>query len=222
MYFCCFHTTKVSCFFAKKNFVTFDEMDKMPQIIEGFSQIEYLLVFNAIVFGAIAGEYFGGWGAMLRNREYITFSPIQFTWSIFAFLILVQNWFGIWPRSEYINNGVQYFYFSLIPMLLFYLISVVIFPQMRVNTAVNFQEHYRKNSDILFGLFAIYLFVAIIGSAVYYDLDKGDVLKQNLIRAAGIALCGVCIKFKDKMWIHYAFIALSSIGLFAFLFQIPE
>ena len=116
-------------------------MDKMPELIEGFSQIEYLLIFNAIVFGAIASEYFSGWGGMLRNRERLVFSPLQFTWSVYAFLLLVQNWFGIWPRSMYINDSVVYFYFSLIPMLLFYLISVVLFPQMKVNADVDFKQH---------------------------------------------------------------------------------
>jgi hypothetical protein len=197
-------------------------MDKMPELIEGFSQIEYLLIFNAIVFGAIASEYFSGWGAMLRNRENVTFSLIQFIWSIFAFMLLVQNWFGIWPRSKYINDGVAYFYFSLIPMLLFYLISVVLFPQMKVNSPVNFQLHYEKNVRILFILFAGYLLFTIVGSFIYLDKDKGNILYQNLIRVAGIILCLISAYYEEKKWIHYICLGMHMVGLVIFIFQIPK
>lgn len=196
--------------------------DKMPDIIEGFSQIEYLLIFNAIVFGAIASEYFSGWGGMLRNRDRIVFSPIQFAWSIFAFMLLVQNWFGIWPRSKYINDGVGYFYLSLIPMIIFYLISVMLFPQMKLSAEPNFKTHYDKNSRIIFMLFGIYLIFTIFGSYIYLDKDKGDVFMQNVIRIVGIVLCGLSAYYSEKKWIHYIFLILNFIGLILFIIHIPE
>ncbi len=196
--------------------------DKMPEIIEGLSQIEYLLIFNAIVFGAIASEYFSGWGSMLRNRELVIFSPVQFVWSVYAFLLLVQNWFAIWPRSEYINDGLVFFYFSLLPMLLFYLISVVLFPQTKVNTEVNFKAHYEKNARILFLLFAIYLVVAIVGSIVYFEKDKGNILNQNVVRILGVAASMVAYRYNKNLWIHYGFLLFNFIGLVVFIFQIPD
>lgn len=197
-------------------------MDNMPDVIEGFSQVEYLLIFNAIVFGAIASEYFSGWGGMLRNRDKITFSPIQFIWSVFAFLLLIQNWYGLWPRSEHINDSLVYFYFSLVPMLLFYLISIVIFPQMKIDAEIDFKKHYDKNSRTLFILFCIYLVFTIVGSFVYMDKDKGDVLTQNLIRSGGIILSALAAIFTRKKWIHYTFLALNFVGLIMFILAIPK
>lgn len=197
-------------------------MDKMPELIEGFSQIEYLLIFNAIVFGAIASEYFSGWGGMLRSRDRLVFSPLQFIWSVFAFMLLVQNWFGTWPRSKYINDSVVYFYFSLIPMLLFYLISVVLFPQMKIGDQVDFRKHYAKNSRILFIIFGSYLVFTIVGSFVYLDKDKGDIFTQNLIRVVGIVLCVLSAVFDKKTWIHYIFLVLNFVGLILFILSIPK
>jgi hypothetical protein len=197
-------------------------LEKMPEVIEGFSQIEYLLIFNAIVFGAIASEYFSGWGAMLRNRASIVFSPLQFVWTIFAFMLLVQNWFGIWPRSKFINDGIGFFYFSLIPMLLFYLISVVLFPQMKVNTIINFKEHYAKNARALYILFGLYLIFTIIGASVYQEVDRGDVFKQNAIRIAGILLCAFSAYYSKKKWLHVIFLILNFIGILIFTLQIPK
>ena len=107
-------------------------------------------------------------------------------------------------------------------MLLFYLISIVIFPQMKINTEVNFKEHYDKNSRILFIIFSIYLVFTIVGSFVYMDKDKGDVLTQNLIRTGGIILCIFAAIFSRKKWIHYIFLTLNFIGLIMFILAIPR
>lgn len=193
----------------------------MPEIIEGFSQVEYLLIFNAIVFGAIASEYFSGWGGMLRYREKVKMSPIQFVWSIFAFLLLIQNWFGIWPRAKFINDNAMFFYFSLIPMLLFYLMSVIMFPSMRAGAKIeDFDSHYTKNSRALFILFGIYLCITILGSFIYADV--GNVIMQNTLRTLGIILCILCAVYNHKRWLHKVFLTLHFIGLIVFMTQIPE
>ena len=192
----------------------------MPTVIEGFSQVEYLIVFNAIVFGVIAGEYFGGWGNMLRHRIHIKFSLIHFLWTAFAFLTLIQNWFGIWPRTKFINDNVLFFFFSLIPLLLFHLLSVVLFPNLKLNQAFDLEKYYMKNSRVIFVLFAIYLFSTILGSYVYDD--KGNVLVQNLIRLSGVILCLLCAYFKKKQWLHYLFLFTGYSGLILFLTQIPK
>lgn len=197
-------------------------LEKMPDVIEGFSQIEYLLIFNAIVFGAIASEYFSGWGGMLRNRSNVIFSPLQFTWTVFAFLLLVQNWFGIWPRAKFVNDGIGFFYFSLIPMLLFYLISVILFPHTKYNATIDFKSHYDKNARALYIIFGLYLIFTIIGSFVYQEVDKGDVFKQNAIRIIGIILCIFSAFYNKKKWLHVIFLVLNFIGIIIFTLQIPK
>ena len=197
-------------------------MEKMPEILEGFSQVEYLLIFNAIVFGAIAGEYFSGWGNLLRHRHETKFSPIQFAWSAFAFLLLIQNWFGSWPRAKFVNDNALYFYFSLIPLLLFYLMSILMFPEKNdnENQQLDFKKHYDSNSRALFILFGLYLTFTIVGSYIYKDV--GNVLAQNIIRSSAIVLCVFAAIFNEKKWIHIIFLIMHYIGLIIFIYQLAR
>lgn len=194
--------------------------DIMPVEIEGFSQVEYLTVFYTIIFGVIATEYFSGWGSMLRHRKKIKIYPIHLVWSLFAFLTLIQNWYGIWPRVKYINNNILYFIFGLLPLFLFYLMTVVLFPNLKFATEIDFKKHYYENSRILFLLFAIYLGVTISGSFVYKD--AGDVFMQNVLRSGGIALALIGAIFNHQKYFHILFLTLMLGGLSAFMLVIPK
>ena len=99
-------------------------MDQMPEVIKEFSHVEYLTVFNAILFGFVGAEYFSGWASMLRNRNNVKHYWQHILWTIFAFTLYIQNWYGVWPRTILINENVYYFLFSLAPILVFHFISV--------------------------------------------------------------------------------------------------
>ncbi len=196
-------------------------MDKMPIEIGGYSQLEYLTVFNAIVFGVIATEYFGGWGNMLRFRSAMKFYPLHFLWTVFSFITLIQNWFGIWPRVEYINNNVLYFFYSLVPMFVFHLLSVLLFPNARISSEkLNFKRFYFSNSRMFFIIYSLYFLVAISSSFVYEDL--GDVFKQNIIRGGGLLFSLSCAYWNKNALLHYIFLAVSFAGLAQFLMFIPK
>ncbi len=100
----------------------------MPEIIKEFSQVEYLTVFNAILFGYVGAEYYQGWGNMIRSRKNLIIYWQHILWTILMFTLFIQNWYGIWPRIEYINLSVFYFLFSLAPIFIFHIISVILFP----------------------------------------------------------------------------------------------
>ena len=196
-------------------------MENMPINIGGLSHTEYLVVFNTIIFGVVASEFFGGWGAMLRHRSQIKLSFIHFSWTVFAFLNLIQNWYGIWPRTAFINQGFFYFLYALIPMLMFHLITVVLFPSAKhLSSSINLEKHYFENSRVLYILFAVYLGFAISSSFVY--VDRGDVLQQNIIRGAGIILCLSAAYFNKTKWLHLIFLAIGFSSLLKFILVIPN
>lgn len=194
--------------------------EEMPIDIQGFSQVEYLTVFYTIVFGVIATEYFSGWGSMLRHRKKVSLYPVHLVWSLFAFLTLIQNWYGIWPRVKFINTSILYFIFGLLPLFMFYLMSVVLFPKIRFSTHQDYKQHYLENSRVLFILFAAYLLITIIASFVYEDI--GDVVMQNVLRACGLALAVTGAIFHRKINYHIFFLTLMFGGLSAFILFIPK
>lgn len=194
-------------------------MEHMPQSIEGFTHIEYLIVFNAIIFGYVGAEYFIGWGAILRNREKVVFYWQHLLWTIFAFLLFMQNWWGIWPRTQMINKGLIYFIYSLVPILLFHLISVLLFPNFSQKGIVDLKQHFYKNTKWLFSLFSIYFLLTIISSFVYPDV--GNVLVQNIIRLVGVLLSLGAAYFHQNKTIHIIFLAVGFCALLNFLAVLP-
>lgn len=196
-------------------------MEQMPGNIGGLSHTEYLVVFNTIIFGVVASEFFAGWGTMLRHRSQIKLSLIHLAWTIFAFLTLIQNWYGIWPRTAFINQGFFYFLYALIPMLMFHLITVVLFPSPKLlSSSINLEKHYFDNSRVLYILFAVYLCFSISSSFVY--VDRGDVLAQNIMRLGGIVLCLSAAYFDKVKWLHIIFLSIGFGTLIEFIFKIPK
>jgi hypothetical protein len=194
-------------------------MEKMPDVIQGFSQVEYLTVFVAIIFGYVGAEYFVGWGTMMRNRKEIKEYWPQIAWTIFAFLLFIQNWYGIWPRSQFINDNIFYFLYTLFPVLLFYLISVVLFPSFKKNTT-DMKVYFYENTRLLFSFFAGYFILAIISSFVYDDL--GNVLVQNAIRLMGVLLSGAAAYYHKNERLHLVFLFIGFMALSAFVFALPR
>jgi hypothetical protein len=195
-------------------------MDQMPEVIKEFSHVEYLTVFNAILFGYVGAEYFSGWASMLRNRNSLKHYWQHILWTIFAFTLYIQNWYGVWPRVIVINENVYYFLFSLAPILVFHFISVILFPDFSKGESFDIKKYYFENLKWLYGLFAAYFLLTIINSFVYPDI--GNVLAQNLIRAGGIALCLLAIIFKKQKYIHPIFLVIGYVALILFLRALPS
>lgn len=195
-------------------------MDQMPEVIKQFSHVEYLTVFNAILFGFVGAEYFSGWASMLRNRNSVKHYWQHLLWTVFAFTLYIQNWYGVWPRTTVINETVYYFLFSLTPILVFHFISVILFPDFSKEEPFDVKKYYYENLKWLYGLFAGYFMLTIINSFVYPDI--GNVLVQNLIRLGGLALCLVAIIFREKKFVHPIFLAIGYVALFLFLRALPS
>ncbi|MCP4522309.1 MAG: hypothetical protein GY827_11565 [Cytophagales bacterium] len=190
----------------------------MPQIIGDFSHTEYLVVFNTIVFGLIATEYFGVWGMLIRNKATVKFSWLHFLWTVFSFMILLQNWYGVWPRTKYITYNFLYFLFSLVPLLLYYLISVTLSPSTR-DRNIDLEKHFFQQARSLMILHAVYFLFTIVASFVYDD--KGDLWVQNSVRAFAICLSLIGAYWYEKKWLHYLFLGLGFAGLAQFILAIP-
>ena len=198
-------------------------MDKMPNIIEGFTHTEYLTVFSAIIFGYVGAEYFQGWGAIIKNRRHLKSYWQHTLWTIFSFTLFIQNWWGIWPRTYLINESIFYFFYSLVPIFLFYLISVILFPDFNNvdDSATNdLKEYFYNNTRYLFGLFAIYFTLTIISSFVYADI--GNVLIQNIIRAVGVALALLAAYYDKNKNLHTVFLIIGYVALIRFFLALPS
>ncbi len=151
-----------------------------------FSKVEYLVMFNAILYGIVASEFFIGWGRMSRNYKITKFHWVHLLWTVFAFGMLIDMWWVSWVRGEFITSDIGFFYSSLIIPLLFHLISVVLFPILKGRKSVDFKLEFYKRKNILFTLFGLFLFSNLLLSYVFGENKVYGT--ENAFRVAGIIL----------------------------------
>jgi hypothetical protein len=194
----------------------------MPEVIHGFTHTEYLTVFIAIIFAYVGAEYFQGWGTLVRNRREIQSYWQHILWTFFSFLTFIQNWWGIWPRTEYVTHSIYYFLFSLVPVVLFHLISVVLFPDFSRTAAHDhdMKVYFYLNTRWFFGLLAVYFAFTIAASYVYPDL--GNVTIQNMIRLFGIILAVLAAYFSQSVIIHVILLIIAYAALLLFFIALPN
>tara|TARA_Y100000994_G_C15520169_1_gene371265 strand:- start:39 stop:617 length:579 start_codon:yes stop_codon:yes gene_type:complete len=187
----------------------------MPELIKGMYHVEYLAIFYSIIIGVIATEFFSGWSMIIRYRAISKPYPLHLVWSIFGFITLLQNWYGIWPRIEFINKNFLYFLWGCIPMIMFYFIAIVTFPTKDQIIEKGYKIYHNNNIKVLYVLFALYFFSAIISSILYEDI--GNVTYQNLLRILGVLICIGGIFLSHKKWYQIATLIFFYSGIALFL-----
>lgn len=154
---------------------------------ELFSVVEYLSVFTAFVYGYVATRFFSGWSAMINFRHSIRFSKEHLAWTLLTFGLLIDVWWGSWIKGYTISQHVSLYYLSLLSPIIFYLISVILFPPLSDDRFLDLRKYFtsmRKRNYLVF----IALFISFIISDYFFK----RLFSQNYyFNAVAIALAGV-------------------------------
>lgn len=129
-----------------------------------FPFADYLLVFISIIVGYVVTEFFAGWGGLIRNRSQVEIYWLHLLWTINFFIQLIENWWWMWGNRIKLAEHVGFFFFSLCSPLLFYLISVILFPSLPTEGKFDFKTYYYKNHRWLFLLFGLLMVVYFINN----------------------------------------------------------
>jgi hypothetical protein len=172
-----------------------------------FTIVEYLSVFTAFIYGYVATRFFSGWGAMINFRNSIKFSKEHLFWTILTFGLLIDIWWGSWIKGNFIHNHLLY-YISLLPPLVFYLISVILFPPLSDDKFLDLKSYFdrirRRNYLLVIGLFFTFefgrhFFKQHVIADMYFNLS-----------AIGFAMVGY---FSKSKIIHYGILAAGCVML---------
>src|SRR5690242_1783648 len=101
----------------------------MDNVNESFSEVEYLSIFTAFIFGYVATRFFSGWSAMINFRHAIKFSKEHLAWTLLTFGLLIDVWWGSWIKGNLITRQTTY-YVSLLSPIIFYLLSILLLPPL--------------------------------------------------------------------------------------------
>lgn len=167
---------------------------------EHFAQIEFLVIFNTIIFGFVVSEFFVGWGIILRKRRNKAYYWEYLTWTILTFLLVIDWWWASWHRIKYINSSILYFFYSLFIILIFYFITVFLFPRDLNINKVNIESYFKKNIRWVFSLYSLLFVTMIFNSYIYHE--HGLFVFQNYLRAAACILTLTVVVYNSSRLRH--------------------
>jgi hypothetical protein len=164
---------------------------------------EYLVIFNTFVFGYVTTQFFTGWSSVISHREKLVISIEHLIWTIFAFGLLTDVWWGAWNRTGMITERVYYFYVSLVTPVIFYFLTVFLFPD---------PDHYPQGDLVTYlsrefrriCFFFFLLFLSFLASSILFgNLLAADVYFN--FTGAGLSLLGI---FYRPVWLRRAMLII--------------
>jgi hypothetical protein len=152
------------------------------------SIIEYLSVFTTFIYGYVCTRFFSGWSAMITFRRSIEFSKEHLFWTLLAFGLLIDVWWGSWNKTYIVHEHIVLYYYSLVSPMIFYVISVTLFPLLSDEKFLDMRVYFHqieKRNYLAFGV----LFLSFVFDSIFFDeIPKEDVYYNAA--AISLAICG--------------------------------
>ncbi len=145
-----------------------------PPVADGekaisYTKIEHLTIFVSFIYGFVVAVYLKGWSLLVKDWKSLKYSWGHLIWTLFSFIILISVWWNSWIRSGYMEDQLLYFQLSLLPPLILYLISVVLFPDFKLAETIDLKAHFDKNRKQFYFLFLLYFLLNTGLSLIFKD-----------------------------------------------------
>jgi hypothetical protein len=125
----------------------------------------YLSVLLSIILGLAIAQVLQGYRSILLARGRVRHSVPVIIWSLLLLLIFAQAWwasFGLRNRHEW---DFLSFTAILLQMVLLYMLSALVLPDVGSGASVDLAEHFERNRKPFFGFL-----IAMLASSVLKDL----------------------------------------------------
>ena len=181
-----------------------------------FSKEEYLIIFIAFVYGFVVQEFFQGWGKLLRSTKRNELDKIYWYhlfWTFLTFGLLITFWWDYWDRSSRITEHIGYFIVTLIPPLIFYLISMIIFPANIGKKGFDLHNYFNHQITLV-----IWLFAALLSSDLVITLLAGIYKKYDVLFLVFAILLAIVAALYRKRLLQKLIFIISWLVLLAHFF----
>jgi hypothetical protein len=179
-----------------------------PEQISGFSRVEYLSVFVALLYAFGVAEFFFGWTRMLRARDSMKFSVDHIVFTMIYFWILIINWYTLWMRIEFISKGFIFFVMSIVPIMVNFLTAVFLFPDF--DKEKDMEAYFDKNFNITIITFAVY-----ISMNVFIELFVGIEFNETMIIRLINATLGLTVAVFNFKKLRKPLLVFFALGILA-------
>lgn len=151
-----------------------------------FSFAEYIVTFCAFIYGVVTTQFFSGWSLIITHRKELKIGKEYLLWTVFAFLLLIDIWWGSWIKTEKIVLDNYLFYFSLLSPAVFYLLTSFLFPDLNKLTQGDLRLYLVNNIKKIAALFFALFLSFLVGDFVFKEMLESELLFD--VMATGLSI----------------------------------
>jgi hypothetical protein len=148
----------------------------------------YLSVLLSIILGLAIAQVLQGYRAILLARGRVRLSPAVFVWSGLILLFATQAWWASFGLKERTHWDFVAFAIILLQMVLLYMLSALIFPEIGRDERIDLVDHFERHRRVFFGFLIAMLAVSVVKDVV---LDHHLPTPLNLEFHAALAATAV-------------------------------
>ena len=126
----------------------------------------YLSVLLSIILGLAIAQVLQGYRAILLARGRVRLSAAVLIWSGLILLFATQSWWASFGLRERTHWDFLAFAIILLQMVLLYMLSAVIFPEVGRDDRVDLVDHFDRHRSIFFGFLIGVLAVSVLKDVV--------------------------------------------------------
>lgn len=178
----------------------------------------YLSVLLSIILGLAMAQVLQGYRAILLARGRVRLSAPVLIWSGLLLLFATQAWWASFGLREREHWDFLSFAMILLQMILLYMLTAVIFPDVAPSGTVDLVEHFDEHRRAFFG-FLIGMLIASVCKDLVFDhrLPSTTNLVFHIVGAV-TSVIGILAK-NARVQLALALIAAAgSVGYIAVLF----
>jgi len=152
----------------------------------------YLSVLLSIILGLAIAQVLQGYRALLLARGRVRLSAPVLIWSGLLLLVATQAWWASFGLRQRMNWDFLSFAIILLQMVLLYMLSAVIFPEVEPSGPVDLVDHFDRHRRAFYSFLLAMLVVSVLKDVVLdhhlpSPLNLGFHVLLGAIAAVGMA-----------------------------------
>jgi hypothetical protein len=144
----------------------------------GMDAFSYLSVLLSIIIGLAITQVLQGYRALLLAKARVRSDGTALLWSVSLLLFATQAWWASFGLREHREWSFLAFAIVLLQMILLYMMSAVVLPDVGDEQEIDLSEHFAEHRKLFFGIL-----LAMLGASVLKDfiLTGGLPTPTNLL-----------------------------------------
>jgi hypothetical protein len=176
----------------------------------------YLSVLLSIILGLAIAQVLQGYRALLLARKRVRLSAPVLIWSGLVLLFATQAWWASFGLRQRMNWDFLSFAIILVQMILLYMLSAVVFPEVEATDGVDLVDHFDRHRHTFYGFVIAMLAVSVLKDvALDHHLPSPLNLAFHIVLGT-IAAIGIAMR-SNRVQLWLALIAGGGFLLYIFL-----